>query len=268
MLIKELIPFIALNKERFKVHCAIGSIVKNEPLFEFSKGQFKEWQDNQNNKNFEREYILSLIYLRKSEWLFAGIFKSIDVKEKSNGKYVYETELLEYGKDLIGRMVVTFGKDFRASYLLLENFIDDFELCEIFKRPYKLDPFPGFENVIVDYSMLKEIYEESESTWKSALSNVKGIYLITDRKAGKYYVGSAYGEDAFWQRWGRYIKNGHGSNKKLKELIEKNGLEYASNFQFAILEIRNMTAEDESIIQREYYWKNVLCSREFGYNDN
>jgi len=276
MYISQLIPFLNENKENVKIHCAIGNTEKGysklEAFFAFSKGQFKEWQEGQAKKNFEKNYILSLIYINKNEWLFAGIYQSLDVKEvpKENGKitYKYKTKLLENGKEFIGKLVVSFEKDFRASYLLLKNHINDLLLCEIKKTEYRFDLFPGFSNVHIAFDLLKEIINNNESSWQSALSNVKGIYLISDKSNGKLYVGSAYGENAFWQRWSAYMENGHGGNKKLKAIIAKNGIKYCENFTFSILEICNMNTMDEEIIKKEAFWKERLLTREYGYNDN
>jgi hypothetical protein len=268
MKISVIIPFLSENKEKIKIHCAIGRVNKFDPLFEFSKGKFKEWQESQNNKNFEREYILSLIYKQKGEWLFAGIYRSISLVEEKGGRYTYKTELLDNGKDLIGRLIIKFDKDFRASYLLFEKFNDELEICEVLRKQYKIDPFPGFNSVHITFDLLKEIVNEEESSWKSSLSNVKGIYLISDKKNGKLYVGSAYGENAFWQRWKNYVENGHGGNKKLKEIIDKNSYEYSSNFTFSVLEICNLNTMDDEIINKESFWKERLLTREFGYNEN
>jgi hypothetical protein len=268
MLIKELLPFLETNQKNIKIHCAIGRSDKFEPLYSFSKGTFKEWQEGQNNKNFKRSFILSFIYYKKNEWLFVGIFKSLEVKQRATGGFEYLTELTDIGKDLIGRLVVSFEKDFRASYLNLEKHINDLYLSEISKKPYKLDPFPGFENVNVNYSLLKEIITENEQSWKSALSNVKGVYLISDQMTGKLYVGSAYGEEAFWTRWKNYTETGHGGNVLLKEILGINSNDYHGNFSFSILEIMKMNTDDSQIIDREVYWKNILLTRNFGYNKN
>jgi len=277
MNISQLIPFLNENKKEIKLHCAIGNPKKEggnklEPLIEFSKGKFKEWQDGQWNKNFEKNYILSLIYINKNEWLFAGIWQSLDVKQEEHRSgrtyYKYKTKLLDNGKELIGKLVVNFEKDFRASYLLLEKHIDNIILCEIKKQEYKFDQFPGFTNVYITFDLLKSIIYSNESTWKSNLSNVKGVYLISDKSNGKLYVGSAYGENAFWQRWAAYIENGHGGNKKLKAIVVKNGIKYCENFMFSILEICNMNTMDDEIIKKESFWKERLLTREYGYNDN
>ncbi len=268
MLIKEILPFLEEKQKDIKVHCAIGGRDNLEPLRSFRKGDFKKWQEGQNNTNFERDFILSLIFKEKDEWLFAGIYKRLSVNKKTDGLFEYKTELTDIGRDLIGKLVVAFQKKFRNSYLILENNIDKLYLSEILKKSYKLDPFPGFENVYVNYGLLREIINENEQSWKSALSNVKGVYLISDQKAGKLYVGSAYGEEAFWTRWKRYVETGHGGNVLLKEILGDNSIEYVDNFNFSILEIMKMNTDDPQIIAREGYWKSILLTRTFGYNKN
>jgi len=274
--ISQIIPFLKENDKDIKIHCAIGNAEKGksklEPLFEYSKGKFKEWQEGQNQKNFERKYILSIIYINKNEWLYAGIYQCLNVEQaiRDSGKvyYLYKTKLLEYGKELIGKLIINFEKDFRASYLKLENHINKLELLEIKKQEYKFDPFPGYNNVNISFDSIKEIINNNEDNWKTALSTINGIYLISDIKNGKLYVGSAYGQDSFWGRWTNYIENGHGGNKKLKEIIKKNGYKYSSNFLFSILEIFNFNTPNNEIINRESFWKERLLTREFGYNDN
>lgn len=94
--------------------------------------------------------------------------------------------------------------------------------------------------------------------------------MIVDKSNGKKYVGSAYGDNGIWSRWSTYILTGHGYNDELVDLITKNGLDYArKNFHFAILELRSMKTDDDTIINRESFWKEVLLTRgNFGYNKN
>lgn len=150
----------------------------------------------------------------------------------------------------------------------MEKYIHEFELLEILREKYTVSPFPGFEKVKINFDLLISIVSQEETSWKTALSNVKGIYLISDLTNGKLYVGSAYNENAFWNRWCEYAKSGHGGNAELKKLLNKNGADYANNFQFSILETRSMNAEDDEIIRREAFWKEILLSREFDYNMN
>ena len=270
---EDLFPDLCRNPEDYKIHMAIGSIDKYAPRNALIKDEFKEWQEAQNNRNFERKYILSLIYFKRDRWLFGGVYKRLDVKTYSDKKrgrerWKYTTELVNNHVDLIGRLVFSFNKDFRASYLCLEKFYDRITVDSILADKINVDSFPGYENVLIEFDLLCEVIRNEEASWKTALSNLKGVYLITDRNNGKHYVGSAYGEEAFWNRWKKYTETGHGNNRELSKIIDQNGPEYALNFQFAILEIHSARTGDEVIIGREKYWKDILLSRQFGYNDN
>ena len=261
-----ILPEIVPIKKKFKVHLATGRKEHN-PIYAFYRGEFKEWQEWQNQKNFERDYILSLIYYAPDQWLFAGVYQSISCKEVDD-HYEYKTELVDIGSDLIGRLIIGFKKDFRASYILLEKHYENFHISEILKERIAVEKFKGFENVNINFEYLKTIIVKGETTWKTALGSVKGVYLITDKKNGKHYVGSAYGADAFWSRWEQYVSNGHGGNVELKQLLKERGADYPKNFQFSILEVRASTTSDDEIIDRENHWKEVLMSREYGYNKN
>jgi len=118
------------------------------------------------------------------------------------------------------------------------------------------------------FSDLQFIIEKEEESWKSALSNIQGVYLISDASNGKLYVGAAYGEDAFWSRWKKYITNGYGGNVELKKILEEKGFDHTSNFSFSILEFHSKSNNKDYIIQREQHWKNVLLTKDFGYNKN
>ena len=258
-----LIPFLQEKCKEIKVHCATGSDDIFRAKYAFLEGNFKNWQENQNQKNFERKYILSLIYLNKDEWLFAGIYESISVTEVNDKcKYKYETRLLDIANEFIGRLVIDFKKDFRASYLVLENQIKNMAILEIKREVIKID-FPGYDKVNVSWNELSNLIKTV--SWKTALENQKGVYLITDINSGKMYVGSAYGENMILGRWENYIANGNGGNTELKKI----DFEYIKkNFRYSILEIFKSTIDDEIIMARESWWKETLLTRKFGYNDN
>ena len=129
MLLKELIPFIEEHKNEIKVHFARGG--KSNPeaaLTSFFAGEFKQWQEYQTQKNFERNYILSLIRLGHSKWLFGGIYISRGYNDYRDGHYIYNTELTDIGSSYIGKTVIKYKREFRQSYCNLENFVDVFEV--------------------------------------------------------------------------------------------------------------------------------------------
>lgn len=266
MKVKDVLPFLKEKELEFKVHCGRGSTDTFLPLRLFLQDQskYKVWQEEQTQKNFQRKYILSLIYWHKDEWIFAGIYESISVKETPNGpfKYRYDTKLVNNGTDLIGKMIIGFKKDFRASYLCLENYIEDFEVLEITRDVCKTE-FPGYDKVNVTWEELSGLIDTD--AWKTALANQKGVYLITDSSNGKKYVGSATGENMIWGRWKDYIANGNGGNIELKSF----DFEYVQkNFRYSILEIYKSTTDDDAILERESWWKELLMTRQFGYNKN
>jgi len=267
MIINDLIGFPAEYINNSKLHFAIGAKNRYEPLYAFYKNEFQDWQNSQNNKNFGLKYIVSLIYYAKHEWLFAGVYKKTGLEHIGN-KYYYSTELQDYGKEFIGRLIIGYEKKFRASYPYLKNHINNLKLLEVLREPYTVGPFPGFNKVCIGFDLLQSIIKQEEKTWKTALSSVKGVYLITDTCSGKQYIGSGYGVESLWKRWSDYAKVGHGGNKKLKEVISEKGNDYTNNFQFAILETRNINTDKDEIISRENHWKTILRSREFGYNIN
>ena len=156
------------------------------------------------------------------------------------------------------------GRDF-----LLEKFINEFTLREILPSVYTGETFPGFENISHDFHILEAVFRSERSDWKAALSSIKGVYVISDKENGKQYVGSAYGDMGIWSRWACYIGTGHGWNDELTRLINDKTIEYArKNFRFSLVDVMQMTATNEKVIEREVYWKNALLSKEHGYNRN
>jgi GIY-YIG catalytic domain len=252
----------------YKVHFASAPKDKKEPLYAFWKGSFQTWQNWQTQKNFERRYILSLIFFDNGEWLFAGIYESLGC-EKHEDHYEYTTKLIDINNDLIGRLIIKYNKNYRQSYVRLEGYIESLEVSEILKFPSSFEKFPGYANVKVNFAFLKAIIQKNEATWKTALENMKGIYLITDQSNGKMYVGSAYGENMLWSRWQNYVISGHGGNVGLIEIIQTKGVKYAEeNFQLTLLEAMKFNTNDEDVLKRETFWKEALKSKEFGYNNN
>jgi hypothetical protein len=256
---------VSLNRKSYKVHLATYS--GTSPLQAFYKNKFRDWQEIQSKKNFECDMVISLIWYEGDIWLFAGVYKVLGRRE-DNDDYIYQTELIPGQVDVIGRVMIHHKRSSRASYLWGEKIADQFTLHEVKPKRITIEEFPGNNVALVSNAKLKTIVNQLEPTWYGALANIKGVYLITDVTNGKHYVGSAYGDDGIWSRWSEYITNGHGGNKDLKKLLKEQESDYVKNFQYCLLEIADMKTPDKEIIKRESYWKDVLKSREFGYNAN
>ncbi|MFT3797005.1 hypothetical protein [Microbacterium sp.] len=83
----------------------------------------------------------------------------------------------------------------------------------------KPEPFPGFDGLILDYAQLQAVMREHRyASWRTVLSSVVGISLITDTRDGRHDVGKADGAQNILQRWGTYAANGHGGNVELRGL--------------------------------------------------
>lgn len=265
----DLIKLSGVELHDFKIHCATGD--ESSPLDAFFDGTWKHWQETQNQKNFECAQILSLIYLGASRWLFAGVYQVLGVRAGNvvnpNG-FEYRTKEVGGLEHLTGRAVVTFDKKFRASYLRGDKWADSLLVASIREERMTIGDFPGFNSVLLSFQQLRTVVRESHASWKAALGNVSGVYVIADTTSGKQYVGSAYGGIGIWQRWTAYAKSGHGGNVELKALLDAKGPDHAQKLQFALLEVCDINSSDDYIIGRECHWKAALRTIGFGLNRN
>lgn len=193
------------NPSAFKLHLASTNEDGERPLNLFVKNR-QEWINwhtyrYKKSDDWTRDNILSLIEYKTNLWLMGGVFR---VLERRNDGYRVEFDEL-YNK-FLGRVVVRFhryqGLIMRA--YLLETFLDKFVVSEILPEEYTGEPFPGISKIRVSFSDLEPIIIRQKTDWMNALSNVKGVYAITDTSSGRIYVGCAYGDVGIWSRWCEY----------------------------------------------------------------
>ena len=267
-----------VSPEHAKIHLATHSGM-DDPLDVYLRGEFNDWQSWQTRKNFERKFVVSLIAMKDAnKWLFAGVHRSHGSRKDRWRSPPYDKRSKPYNKydlredmkcsALNGRMVVAFQRPSRQSYLLGEKWADSILLSHILPEKYAVPDFPGFKDVHLTRAKLDLIVKENIESWRSALSSVAGVYLISDSKSGKLYVGSAYGEGGIWARWCSYSATGHGGNVELKKLLRGKGPERAAEFSYSVLEIADIRTSKEQILAREAHWKDALLTREHGLNAN
>ena len=255
--------------EDYKVHLARYNGL-DEPLDVFvrAREEWDGWNSYRSEKrdDFNRPYILALIdfYPERDIWLFGGIYEVLSRNSS------YEIEPVPDYDELVGRLKIRFSRPGRVRARVLESCYKKMFISELLKETYSGEPFPGYEDICHDFDKLEVIFRNEWPDWKAALESVKGVYLIVDKKNGKKYVGSAYGDDGVWGRWSCYIGTGHGWNDELITLIKQRGHDYAKeNFRISLLEYRPTKTDDKVIHERESYWKEALLSRgEHGYNKN
>ena len=215
--------------------------------------------------NFRKgNWVFSFARFSANEWLFLSAAKIIEVPKNAWAK----VEILNQFSPFFGRLIIQCnkGNTFNLYTFKLSKYIDKCSVLEILPDIYEGDQFPGYNKVHLSWNKLEYIFNRKKPDWLNALSQQKGVYLITDNKTGKLYVGSASGnQDGLWQRWEKYVKNGHGGNKELEKLdfnyIKK-------NFSYSILENYNFNTSREVIVERENWWKEILSTTEHGYNKN
>ncbi len=264
----DLLKIAGVYLNSYKIHCAAGR--DDSPLEAFFEGRFKEWQEHQNQQNFRCDEIISLIHLHEDKWLFAGLYQVLGVKHRKQGEdswFEYGTKEMAGVEHLTGRLVIQFRKRFIASHLIGTKYIDKLLVSEIREKRMRVSDFPGYNAVNLSYRMLRTVVRKNMPQWKAALSNVSGVYLVTDNHSGKHFVGNAHGGDTIWHQWVSFAISGHGEVKTLQRLLSREVGDYQFNFQFSILEICDLKASKDYVLSRTEHWKEVLQSIAFGYNE-
>lgn len=260
-----------LNKIKIRFNQNNGS---EDPMEEYLKNsdiinnRWLFWRGEKRYYNVG-DIAICLFKLTYDTWLLS----TIKLVTKELGVYNginYEGEELEEYKSLFGRVIIKYKKNHQTQIIYYKNVMNNLEIEQILPNVFDGIDFPGYDNVRISYNQLSLVIHRHKRDWVSSLENQKAVYLITDNLTGKQYVGSAYGENGMLlQRWSNYVENGHGGNKLLKEIIEKEGFDYIKeNFQYAILENYNSRVDKNKILSRESWWKETLGTRAFGLNAN
>lgn len=136
-------------------------------------------------------------------------------------------------------------------------------------------PFPGFDHVALSYPQLQTMVSDSRyADWRAALSQVQGVYLITDASNGKQYVGKADGAERILGRWRNYARDGHGGNAALRDLAfvsvgdGRVRTNHERNFVFSILRVFGPSTSPTEVDAAESHYKRALMTRQFGLNRN
>jgi len=262
-------PSFDPSKAKTKVHLARWN-GNEHPIDVFKSGGFDEWQRWQKNHNFNCEFVVSLVHdLPRSRWMFAGLFRptgyTIEVGEHPH--HYYDLERFASTQHLEGRLFCSSAYNKRNSYVLPST-VDDMTVVELLAERISVGSFPGYKRVDISKDELDAMVRTGNESWRTALSSVKGIYLITDTTNGKLYVGKADGEAGIWGRWCMYSSTGHGGNKLLVKELGLKASERQRDLRFSLLEIADLQSAPGEIDARETHWKKTLMTRTTGYNGN
>ena len=269
------------DKTKVKFNMNAGNT--NFPAWDYLRDDNLEWinmnafKTKQANNNLNHaDYLLAFAQYYPygtNYFIFGGMYKVEKIIPEVFGQVGYKLTLMDnyidYRKRLIIKLERPIGRDvYNKPYNSVQR---DFNpIIHELAPSTKLGSFPGYNNVLLTHKELQTITAMEATEWKIALSNVKGVYCITDKSTGKLYIGSASGDnEGIWQRWSAYadISNLTGGNKTFEEL-KNSGADYIiDNFTYSILEIFDMRTKREDIIRREEYWKRVFQSVKFGMNN-
>nr|WP_202387344.1 GIY-YIG nuclease family protein [Nocardioides flavescens] len=120
--------------------------------------------------------------------------------------------------------------------------------------------FPGFDRLVLSHAELQAVVREQRyAAWRTTLASVQGIYLITDTRDGRHYVGKADGAENIYQRWTAYATNGHGGNVDLRRRDP-------SSFRFSVLRVFDPSTPESVINAAEVHYKRALDSVRHGMN--
>lgn len=241
--------------------------------------EMNSWKTKQANNNLNHaDYLIALAqyYPYGPEYfVFGGLFKVEkkvpEVFDQIGYNLTLMDEYSEYIKRLIIKIEKPIGRDsYNRKFENLQSLLNP-EIYEL-SPDTKLGHFPGYQNVNLKYQDMNQIFLRSEPSWKDALSNVKGVYVITDTNNGKLYIGSASGNSGgIWQRWSGYADENNltNGNIELETILKKEGEDYIKeNFTYSIIEIFDTKTKVEIILERESYWKRVFDTRANGLNRN
>ncbi|MBR7070440.1 MAG: GIY-YIG nuclease family protein [Oxalobacter sp.] len=203
-----------------------------------------------------------LMHMRNDLWLLTSIREITGDTGIPESNAYSSIEIPEY-KKYYGRIVIRAGKLFRKTTVWYETVLNDMEVYEILPEQYSGRLFPGVTEIRINLKEVINLDKFRRTDWIIPLENQKGIYLITDTKTNKKYVGSASGNEGLWQRWLSYVySKGSGGNIGLEELLKDNPEYGIENFEIAVLETFGSGTDNDTILRRENWWKETLKTRQ------
>lgn len=224
-----------------------------------SNDNWLNWRGKRGDLNVGQTALL-FMRLKDGCYLLTAVRKVVaDTGEPETHAYTTEDipEFLPYcGRIVILPPVPPIGQKYIQYY---QTVVDRLYVHEILSERYSGARFPGINNIRIGLTEIRALDDHKRLDWINALNHQKGVYLLTDRKTKKKYVGSAYGQDGLWQRWLAYCYTaGHGGNVELVKLLKEDPEYGVKNFEFAVLETFGSATPDQTIIDREQWWKETL----------
>lgn len=244
------------------------------------RGWLEAYQGFQHRPVFDKvDFIISFIGVGRTQARLVGVYEVISRKPGHAGHipdgcprrdwldlpYFYEMRRVQGFEELEHRVIIEWGKGTRR----WDQWPTDKEVVEILRKGEVLPPFDDYLEFTLTHGQLKFVCSEPETNreWHARLSAVAGVYLVLATTTGAQYVGSAHGAEGIWGRWASYAKDGHGGNKRLKDLIAQDSA-YPDAFSYSILQILPRTFARSKVLKWEGIYKQKVGKRADGLNVN
>jgi hypothetical protein len=235
-------------------------------LYQIWKSGPKDFEAYQNSQKWKNRFpegssLAAFVAGPEGETLFVGMYDVLKLsringpfddpllgKMPAEDRSLHETKHSDRMQEYEEKLVIEWGPGKLAwrQHAHEQNKI----ILEIRARP-KEEPFPHYVNLLRRLGDLRTIYP----SWQTRLKERKGVYLLTFDD-GMQYVGSATGEEGFWQRWQDYLATGHGGNRVL--IRDQRD---ARNATVSILEVSGSAQTERDIIIQEMLWQRKLGTR-------
>ena len=223
--------------------------------------KFIAYQSEQHKDIFKDvDYVVSFIGEDGTLARMVGVYQILGrdtERENLTGvdKFCYKMVELDGFDELNERVIVDWGDSARTFHQWLDK--NDKVIVAVERKGFDW-VCPNYEEISLTYGELSHVINESLDAWKRKLTVVNGIYVISDRKTGKLYVGSTYNRDGIWGRWEDYARTGHGGDVELASLVAETPDYAKDNFVWSILQTLPLNVSDIEAIRVETLWKNKL----------
>ena len=251
-----------------------GTLVDGTPYEWYRKDidKFIAYQSEQKEDRFKDvDYIVSFIGEEGTTARLVGVYQVLGYDEEraervATGKFYYKMKKVtgdidEYNE----RVIIDWGKSAISWHQWLNK--NDKNVVAIEKKGIDW-VCPNYEEIKLPYEQLARIINDNIDIWKHKLTACNCIYVISDSKTGKLYVGSTYNLDGIWGRWKEYANTGHGGNVELIKLLGEDPNYAKDNFTWSILQTLPLKINEKEAVRIETLWKDKLGREACKLNKN
>ncbi|SMF61741.1 hypothetical protein SAMN06295910_0734 [Allosphingosinicella indica] len=232
--------------------------------------RFEAYQSTQPAKDrafFDAPYWASFVAFPPRETMFVGLYRIAKGEERVpafdcplTARQVPEGQIDRWATqphpdfmEFAGKLFIDWGAGTRSWGQRAER--RNKPILEL-RRDDHEETYPGHTAFL---RQLSEV-EALPPSWVAILRSSRGVYLLTCPATREQYVGAAFAQGGFHERWVQHAGR-QGDAIAFRSRAP-------SDYRVSILEVAGSLATDQDIIVMEQRWKAKLQSREMGLNRN